>query len=353
MKAYQVVEFGKDLVCNAVQDPTPGSTEVVVDVVACGLCHSDVHFHEGHLSLGGDAKLPVSAVGMHLPTALGHEIFGRISAFGSDAGLGPKDIGQPVVVYPWIGCGECAACRAERDNECATPKSIGLQLSGGHGEKVVVRESKYLMPAHGLDENYAGLFACSGLTAYSALNKLSRRDGYIGIIGAGGLGLMALSIEKGLRPETQVVVFDIDTSKLNVAQNEYGAERVVDSRDAAAVEKTKAETGGFIGVVDFVGSQQTVDLGLDLLRNGGTYVNVGLFGASLQLPLPLLAARQLSILGSFTGAPAELRELIEHARAGRIRPIPTTVAPIADLNESLAELRSGKVTGRIVHRHAS
>lgn len=351
MRSYQVVQFNTPIICNEITDPVPEGKEVVVDVITCGLCHSDVHFHEGHVSLGGGAILPAGMLGIKPPTSLGHEIFGRISAFGPDAGLDAEDIGRPVVVYPWIGCGTCDACRAERDNECQSPRSIGVQLPGGHAEKVVVREPKYLVAADGLNEESAGIFACCGLTAYSALAKIPRRDGWIGIIGAGGVGTMTLSIEKGIH-QSKVAIFDINPAKLAAAIRNFEADKAIDSRDEIAVEALKEETKGFVGVLDFVGSQQTVELGVSLLRNGGTYVGVGLFGGMLQLPLAVVASRQLSIRGSYCGSLAELRSLVEYARTGRIRSIPTTVAPMEAINQGLEELKAGKIDGRLVHRHA-
>ncbi len=350
MRAYQVVEFNAPIVCNEIADPTPTGSQVVVDVITCGLCHSDAHFHEGHVSLGGAGNMLVAMLGITLPTSLGHEIFGRIAAFGPDSGYTQADVGNPVVVYPWIGCGECPACLAERDNECPTPQSLGMQRPGGHAEKLLVRDRKYLVPAEGLSEDYAGIFACCGLTAYAALAKLPRRDGWIGIIGAGGVGTMALSIEKGLN-ESKVAIFDIDDAKLATATNNFGADKAVNSRVEGVGEQLLAETGGFIGIVDFVGSQQTVELALSLLRNGGAYVGVGLFGGLVQLPVAALASRQIRIQGSYCGSPAELRELVDHARAGRLKPIPTAVAPIELLNQGLAELRAGKIDGRLIHRH--
>lgn len=351
MRAYQVVEFNTPIVPNDVPDPQPVDREVVVAVATCGLCHSDAHFHEGHVSLGGDQKLPVEMLGISLPAVLGHEIFGHISAFGPESGLTQSDLGRPVVVYPWIGCGTCVACLAGRDNECPTPHSLGVQRPGGHGEKVLVRDAKYLVAAEGLDADYAGILACCGLTAYAALEKLPRRDGWIGIIGAGGLGLMALSIEKGLR-DSQVAVFDIDQAKLEVARTAYGADRIINSRDEGVGATTLAETGGFIGIVDFVGSQQTIELSASLLRQGGTYVDVGLFGGILQVPLAVLASRQLSFKGSYTGTVDELRDLVAHARDGKLKPIPTAVADIALVNEGLADLRAGRINGRLIHRHS-
>lgn len=351
MRAYQVVEFNKPFVANEVIDPKPEGTEVVVDVISCGLCHSDAHFHAGHVSLGAAGDLPVTMLGMNPPLSLGHEIFGRISTFGPASGLDESDIGRAVVVYPWIGCGHCVACRAGRDNECPTPQALGMQHPGGHGEKVLVREAKYLVPADDLQEDYAGIFACCGLTAYSALEKLDRRDGWIGIVGAGGVGTMALSIEKGLRPDSQVTVLDINPAKLVAAKDNFGADRTANSGEEGIGPKLIEETGGFIGIVDFVGAQQTVDLAISLLRNGGTYVGVGLFGGMIQLPVAVIASKQLSLRGSYTGSLDELRALVEHARAGEIKPIPTAVAPIETINQGIDELRHGRVDGRLIHRH--
>jgi alcohol dehydrogenase, propanol-preferring len=350
MRAFQVVEFGAPLEPRVLADPESGARGVVVDVASCGLCHTDAHLQRGHLSLGGDQKLPVGMLGIQLPATLGHEIYGHIAAFGQESGLTPADIGRAVIVYPWIGCGHCEACLAGRDNECTTPENLGLQRPGGHGEKVVVRDPKFLVDAEGLDPHHAGIFACSGLTSYAALNKIIRRDGPIGIIGMGGLGLMALAIAKGTG-FGQVAAVDIDQAKLTLATQSYGADFSFDSRAKDVGDQIQQATGGLVGVVDFVGSEQTSSLALSVLRTGGTYVNVGLFGGLLQVPLAVLAPRQLVLRGSYVGTPQELHELIDHARTGKIKPIPIQNEPIERINDGLDRLRAGKVTGRIVHAH--
>jgi 2-furoyl-CoA dehydrogenase large subunit len=111
--------------------------------------------------------------------------------------------------------------------------------------------------------------------------------------------------------------------------------------------------GGVIAVVDLVGSDKTAALALSILRNGGTYVSVGLFGGTLNVPLAVLNSRQISIWGSRVGTPQELRDLVHHVRSGSIKPIPVKHAPISSINEGLAALREGKITGRIVHMHAA
>jgi D-arabinose 1-dehydrogenase-like Zn-dependent alcohol dehydrogenase len=352
MKAYQVTEFGAPIQPRELPDPNPTGREVLIDVVSCGLCHSDVHYHKGHLGVGGGASIPVSALGIELPATLGHEISGKIAAFGPDSGLTKQDLGRPVIVYPWTGCGHCEACLAERDNECLTPRSIGVQLPGGHGEKVIVREAKYLVDADGIEANVAGIYACSGLTAYAALSKLQRRDGWVAIIGMGGVGLMALSIAKGTG-FGKVAAIDIDQEKLARARNDFGADLAFNSRSEGVAESLKQQTGGFIGIIDLVGSDQTIGLALSVLRNGGTYVGVGLFGGALNVPLAILNSRQISIKGSYVGTLRELRELIHHVQQGTIKQIPILNAPISMINEGLKALSAGKIDGRIVHLHAA
>jgi alcohol dehydrogenase, propanol-preferring len=353
MKAYQVVEYGKPIIPQRVPDPVPTGREVVVDVVACGLCHSDAHFQQGYVDLGGDQKLPLAAVGVTLPATFGHEIVGRISAYGPDAGLSKADVGRSVIVYPWLGCGHCRACLAGRDHECPTPQWIGLQRPGGHGEKVLVREPKYLIDAAGIDPQTAGIFACCGLTAYAALAKILRREGWLAIIGMGGVGLMTLSIATGTG-FGRIAVVDIDDGKLAFARDGFGADVLINSRSGDAAARLKEETAeaGLMAVVDLVGSEQTARLALKVLANGGTYVSVGLFGGHLNLPLAMLEARELTVHGSLVGTPQELNEVVDHARAGRIRPIPIRIESIEKVNEGLAALRAGQVQGRIVHLHA-
>lgn len=144
MRAFQVVEFGAPLEAARAPGPaTPGPRDVVIDVASCGLCRSDAHFQQGHVSLGGEQKLPVGMLGIQTPATLGHGIYGKIAAFGQESGLTPADVGRPVIVYPWITCGQCEACLAGRDNERPAPENLVLQRPGGHGEKVVVRDPKF------------------------------------------------------------------------------------------------------------------------------------------------------------------------------------------------------------------
>lgn len=349
MKAYLLEEFGADLVERELDDPVPAGGEVLVRVLSNGLCHSDLHIHEGFMDLGGGRRLPVDQIGVTLPTALGHEVYGRIEDFGPDSRLTGDDRGRLVIVFPWLGCGECELCTSGRDNMCPTQLHIGVQRPGGYAEKILVRDARFLVDATDVDPTLAGSFACSGLTAFSALRKLGPiQDRWVGIIGLGGVGLMALAIAKGCGFE-RVVAIDIDDEKLETAAG-YGADRTFNAKGGDVAEVT-ADVGRLAGVVDFVGSSETVLQAAGLLEGGGVSVSVGLFGGELRFPLPSLAVRQLQFRGSFTGTLGELEELLEFVRQGRVEPIPAERVPIAEVNEAMRELRAGQVSGRMVLAH--
>ena len=351
MKAYLLEEFGKELRERELDDPEPTGREVLVLVLSCGLCHSDLHFQDGFFDLGGGNHLDVGAVGVELPTALGHETYGRIEDFGAESGLSADDRGRPVIVFSWIGCGECELCTSGRDHMCLASEQIGVQKPGGFAEKIIVRDAKFLVNAEGVDPVLAGSYACSGLTAYSSLKKLGPlQQEWIGIIGLGGVGLMALAVAKGIGFE-KVVAIDIDDEKLKTAREGYGADRTFNAKDGDVVEAITSDVGRLSGVVDYVGSSDTVLQAAGLLKGGGVSVTIGLFGGELRFPLPALSVQQLQFRGSFTGTLAELEELIGFVRQGRIKPIPARPVPIAAVNESMRELRAGHVSGRLVLTH--
>lgn len=351
MKAYLLNEFGAELSERELDDPEPTGKEVLVRVLSSGLCHSDLHFQDGFFDLGGGHHLDVVNIGVSLPTALGHEVYGRIEGFGPGSGLNDGDRDRPVIVYPWIGCGECEFCTSGRDNMCPAPQQIGVQRPGGYAEKIVVPDAKFLVDAEGIDPVLAGSYACSGLTGYSALKKLGPiQDQWIAIIGLGGVGLSALAIAKGTGFE-KVVAIDIDDEKLKTASDDYGADKVFNARRDDVAGAIVSEVGRLAGVVDFVGSTESVSQAAGLLKGGGVSVTIGLFGGELRFPLPALAVQQLQFRGSFTGTLAELEELIGFVRQGRIKPIPARPVPIASVNDSMQQLRDGHVSGRLVLTH--
>ena len=169
MKAYQVVENGKPLEKREIKKPTPTGKEILIKTVACGVCHSDVHIHEGFFSLGEEAKLPVPLMTDAL--AMGHEIYGEVVELGED--VSDVEIGKKYVAYPWIGCGKCPTCHAGDEHLCNAPRQLGIQLAGGFSDYCLIPDEKYLLDYSGIKPGLAATYMCSGLTAFGALKKIN------------------------------------------------------------------------------------------------------------------------------------------------------------------------------------
>ena len=218
--------------CETVADcPAPKGSEVLVHIARCGVCHSDLHMQDGYFLLGDGKQLDVRA-GRTLPFTLGHEIAGTIESAGPDAsGATP---GAAVAVYPWIGCGICAACKVGDENICAAPRHLGITVDGGFATHVLVPHPRYLIDYAPLPASYAGALMCSGLTAYAALKRLSDHAarGPLLLIGAGGVGLMGLALTRAMYGRAPYVA-DIDPNKRQAALA-AGAAAVFDPADAGA-----------------------------------------------------------------------------------------------------------------------
>jgi D-arabinose 1-dehydrogenase-like Zn-dependent alcohol dehydrogenase len=197
-------------------------------------------------------------------------------------------------------------------------------------------------------EELACTYACSGLTAYSALNKalpLSPKDPLV-IIGAGGVGLSAINLARSVHGIAPIVA-EIDRTKWDAALA-AGASQVIDPRDADAVKQLLGATGGVAAVVDFVGAPSSVGFAMQVLRRGGRLIIVGLMGGAIELQLPLLPIRALSIIGSYVGSLDEMRALVALAREGRVTEIPVQTRPLEEAQRTLDDLKQGRVVGRVV-----
>jgi alcohol dehydrogenase/propanol-preferring alcohol dehydrogenase len=353
MKSFQVTDFNAPLQEVDHPTPKPAGTQVLLKVKAAGVCHSDLHIWEGGYDLGhGRKPLSLRDRGVTLPRTMGHETVGEIVAFGPDvkaAEKGNLKAGDAVLVYPWLGCGKCEICLAGDENMCVVkPNALGVYCDGGYADHMTVPHAKYLLDLKGLDPVTAAPYACSGVTTYSALRKVEFAiKSPIVIIGAGGLGLMALSLLKAMGGKGAIVV-DIDARKREAAEA-AGALATVDGKAADALEQLAKKVGGPIrAVIDLVGNTQTTQLGFDCLTKGGKLVIVGLFGGGATFALPLIAIKAVTIQGSYVGNLRETAELLELVRAKKIAPIPVTPMPLAKANEALVDLQKGKLVGRAI-----
>ena len=347
MQSYQVVEWGKPLQLRLRETPVPEGEQVLVKIEACGVCHSDLHLREGYFDLGGGRRLTTEQFGATLPLTMGHEMAGTVAVKGPQAS-GPP-VGTKVVVFPWIGCGSCEACVEERDTECESPRSLGVRRDGGFSDHVMVPKGRFLIPVGKVDLHRAATYACSGLTAYGALKKMPpmKPTDRVLIIGAGGLGLAALAIAP-LVTQAGLVAADIDLDKLEAARRQ-GAHAVFDTRTADAGAELKLAAGGPIrGVIDFVGTRQTAELALAVARKGCVIVIVGLVGGSVEISLPLLSPRNLTLRGSHVGTLEELKTLLRFAEEGLLPETPIATRPMAEINEILDDLEARRLIGRVV-----
>jgi len=352
MKSFQVADFNAPLKEVDQPTPQPHGTQVLIKVRAAGVCHSDLHIWEGGYDLGhGRKPLYLKDRGVSLPRTMGHETVGEVAAFGPDVKPGDQGdlrIGDIALVYPWLGCGKCATCLAGDENMCLKPNSIGVYCDGGYADHMTVPHPKYLLDLQGLDPVTAAPYACSGVTTYSALKKVEKDFATpIVIFGAGGLGLMALSLLKALGGKGAIVV-DIDARKREAAEA-AGALATVDGKAPDALEQLARKAGEPIrAVIDLVGNAATAQLGFDCLTKGGKLVMVGLFGGGAPWALPLIPIKAVTIQGSYVGNLRETQELLDLVRAKKIPPIPVTPMPLARANDALLDLQKGRLVGRAV-----
>ena len=349
MRAWAVVENAAPLQEIELPTPVPTGTQVLLEVTHCGVCHSDLHVWEGRYDLGGGRVMNLKDRGVVLPLAMGHEIVGRVLALGPEAtGVA---VGETRIVYPWVGCGACAACLGDEDNMCLTPRSLGIFQHGGYATHVLAMHPRHLVDPGTLDPALAATYACSGITVYSAIRKVMPLppDEPLLIVGAGGLGLSALALLKAMGHRNTIVV-DISAEK-RAAALAAGAAQVVDGAGEGVAARIIAAAGGPVGaIIDLVNGSASAAAAFDALRKGGKLVQVGLFGGELRLPLPLMAMRALTIQGSYVGTVKDLRELVKLAQGGALPALPLTEVPMAQANDALMRLRDGRVTGRLVLR---
>jgi alcohol dehydrogenase/propanol-preferring alcohol dehydrogenase len=345
MTSYQVESFGRPLAQVLRDIPIPQGTEVVVRVGSCGVCHSDVHLHDGYFDLGNEVKLDMTRT-VKPPRTLGHEIAGTVVAVGPDA-VGAK-VGDRRVVFPWIGCGECSLCAAGDGHLCNSPRALGIHRDGGFATHTVVPHAKYLLDYGNLAEEQACTYACSGLTAYGALKKvgtLGPKDPLL-IIGAGGVGLSGIRLARQMFGVAPIVV-ELDHGKWDVAR-EAGAGELIDPRAEGALKALLKATGGVAAAVDFVGAAPSFNFGFGALRKTGKLICVGLFGGSTPIVPAMVSMKAVSVTGSYVGSLQEMQALMDIAKTGALPDLPLGMQPLASATHALEDLRAGRIRGRTI-----
>src|SRR5450756_2642130 len=347
MRSFQVCRCGEPMQFAERIDPKPVGHEVLLKVLAAGVCHSDLHIWEGFYDLGHGKKLLLQERGVTLPLTMGHENVGEVVAVGPKV-RGVK-VGDKRLVYPWIGCGACAVCKRGDEQLCMAPRFLGIYRDGGHVPHLLVPHPSYIVAYAQITPEQAAPLACSGLTAYGALKKLGSlvKTEPVVVFGAGGLGLICISIIKAMKGKRAIVV-DIDPVKREAAKRQGALATIDPNAPDALAQVQNAAKGPVWAAIDFVGNEQTARLGIDSLVKGGKLIVVGLFGGDITLSLPFLPIRAMTVQGSYTGSLKELNELIKLVRNRPLPLVPTKTTALDCAQHVIADIKAGKVIGRTV-----
>ena len=346
MKAARIVKVNEKLEIQQVDTPKPRGSQVLVKVQSSGVCHSDIHLWEGYYEGVGGQQLKTTDRGVTYPLTPGHEVAGIVDSLGEQAeGFNNND---KVLVYPWIGEGLCPACRIGEENLCDKPRSLGVYMDGGYAEYVLVPSYKYLIKiSDGMDTDASATLSCSALTAYGAVKNANLKpDDNVVIVGAGGLGLMAIQLAKAVTG-ARIIAMDLDDKKLEFAKKE-GADTTVNSKNEDPVKTIMELTDkmGADAVIDFVNASKTVETDMQFLRRRARVVLVGLFGGELKLSLVTMPTRAYKLIGSYTGTLSDMIELVSLARRGVIKPVVSNRFKLDQATDALTMLRDGKILGR-------
>jgi propanol-preferring alcohol dehydrogenase len=333
MKAAVVRAFGAPLVIEELPVPTPGPGQLLIRLVASGVCHTDVH--------AADGDWPVKP---SLPFIPGHEGVGDVVGVGR--GVTGFEIGDRVGV-PWLhsACGECEFCVSGRETLCMAQQNTGYSVNGGYAEYMLANAKYVGRIPEGLDPMIAAPVLCAGVTTYKGLKETDARPGqWVVISGIGGLGHMAVQYAKAMG--FRVIAVDVSPEKLALAST-LGAERCIDATRSDAADVVQREIGGAHAALVTAVSVPAFNAAIGMLRRGGTCVLVGLPPGEFPTPIFPVVLKRLTVRGSIVGTRVDLAEALDFAARGLIR-VESTTRRLEQVNEIFAELKAGTVTGRVV-----
>jgi propanol-preferring alcohol dehydrogenase len=340
MKAFQFVECQKPGQLREVPVPEPGPGQVLVKVGGAGACHSDLHIME----------TPAGEMPFTLPFTLGHENAGWVEKLGPGAtGFAP---GDPVLVYgPW-GCGLCVHCRMGMENYCensgAAPPG-GLGSDGGLAEYLLVPATRFLIPLGGLNPRDVAPLSDAGLTSYHAIKRslhLLGPGSTAAVIGAGGLGQMAIQILRTLSAATTIIAVDTAADKLESAKRLGADEGLLSGDEAVKRIKDLTRGQGANLVLDMVGVNPTLQMAARVARVLGQVTIVGIGGGALPVNFYSLP-HECSVASPYWGFITELMEVVSLAQTGKIRML-VEHFPLERAGEAYRLLHDGKIQGRAV-----
>lgn len=362
MKAAVVRERSGAFAIEQVRDPEPRAGEILVQVAACGVCHTDLHIHDG-------------SVPFPLPCVLGHEVSGTVVALGAGVeGLREGDRIAGAFIMP---CGRCAMCRAGREELCepffahnrlngtlydgetrlfdVDGAPIAMYSMGGLAELAVMPALAAARIPDELPLTDSAIFGCALLTAYGALHHVGavQPGETVAVLGAGGVGSNVVQVARALGAE-RVIAVDLAADKLETARA-LGATDLVDAGDGSGVDAVRELTGGRGAdvVLEAIGHPATFRQATEMVADGGRCVMVGIapVGVTAEVEITRLVRRKLQVLGSFGGRPrGDLAALMAMAVAGKLQldGAITRRFPLAEADVAYGMLARGEIAGRAI-----
>ncbi len=335
MHAAVMQGFGQALALRQLPLPVPQADEVLIQVQACGVCHSDLHILDGDTPPFKPITKP--------ELILGHEVVGTVVQRGAD--VRQLALGQRVgVAWMHWSCGQCEACRDGLENLCRNTSITGLRVDGGYAQFMRAKADFALPVPDALGDAEAAPLFCAGVTSYRALRNAGVHAGQrVAVVGVGGLGHLAVQIARAMGAE--VIALDVADDKLAAARA-LGAAHAFDARAADTPKAVRALGGAHVAVVTSA-ARAAYDLAMKLLRPGGTLSVVGLPPEPLSFAALQLVGGEFRIVGSSIGTRDDIRATLAMAAAGQLH-CHTEQRPLADVNAVLDEMRAGRISARVI-----
>jgi alcohol dehydrogenase, propanol-preferring len=333
MKAAVVHEFGKPLRIEEVPIPTPGQGEVLIKVIANGVCHTDLH------AANGDWLVKPT-----LPFIPGHEGAGVIASVGP--GVSRFKEGDPAGVA-WLhdACGWCEYCRTGWDALCLRQRNTGYNVNGSFAEYVIGSVPYVGRLPNNPDFAALAPILCAGLTTYKGIKETEAKPGeWILISGVGGLGQVAIEYAKAMG--LQVAAVDVTEQKLALARAS-GAEVTVNALSPDAAAQVVKQTGGAHGALVTAPSVPAFRQAIEMVRRKGTVALVGLPPGEFPTPVYQVVLGRITIRGSIVGGRQDLEEAIEFAAEGKVHAHYHKMK-LEDINQVFSDMKARKLDGRMV-----
>jgi NAD+-dependent secondary alcohol dehydrogenase Adh1 len=336
MKAARLHAYHEQLKVEEVAEPKLlGPLDVIVRIGAAGLCRTDLHIQEGQWAEKSEVVLP------YIP---GHENAGWIEEVG--AGVTNVEVGDTVIVHPFIACGLCRPCRRGDDMHCVNGAFPGINRDGGFAEYLQTSARSVVKLDPSLEPASIAALADAGLTAIHAVKKAIPVLGpgtKAVVIGAGGLGHIGIQCLKALTA-TEIVVVDPSEQALALA-SELGAHHTIKA-DGSQRDVVADITGGTgaEAIIDFVGEKGAIQDGIAMVQDGGFYYVIG-YGENIDIPTIDVISREISFIGNLVGTYIDLQDLMTLTAQGHVT-LHTTTYPLDAINDAMADLDNGRLQGR-------